>query len=74
MPKRLFNFYLDDDVKQQVEEKLEKEFGKQEKGALASLIRVQLLMYLAQPKNQTLLDALEAEYTYSQTKNKRSRL
>lgn len=75
--KSLFNFYLDDGVKQQSIDKLERICGKQEKGLLASLLRVMLNQFVNTPDekiNPLLVDSIEAEYMYSQKKNKRSRL
>ena len=75
--KSLFNFYLDDDVKQQSIDKLERICGKQEKGLLASLLRVMLNQFVNTPDekiNPLLIDSIKSEYMYSQKKNKRSRL
>lgn len=75
--KNLFNFYLDDDVKKQATEKLIRLSGDRPKGQLAALIRVLLKQFVATPDdkvNKLLIDAIAAEYEYSQTLNKRSRL
>ena len=77
MSKSLFNFYLDDDVKQKAIEKLNNLCGQQNKGQLASFIRVKIAEFVATPNNKIsneLLEAIEAEYTYSQKLNKRSKL
>lgn len=70
----LYNFYLDDELKQQVTEKLEKCAGKKEKGQLASLIRVQLKVFLAKEPSKELIDAISTEYEYTTRKNKRSKM
>lgn len=77
MRKHIFNFYLDDDVKTQVNNKLNKLLGEQSKGQLAALIRVLLKQFVMTPDekvNPLLLQAIFAEYEYSQKLNKRSRL
>lgn len=77
MAKSLFNFYLDDEVKEKATEKLERLAGKKSKGQLASLIRVYLNVFLATPDNKIsneLLEAVESEYQYSTKLNKRSKL
>lgn len=74
--KRLFNLYLDDDVKNAANDKLERLIGEKPKGQLASLIRVMLKQFIATPDdkvNPLLLEAIEAEYEYSAKMNKRSR-
>lgn len=75
--KNLFNFYLDDDVKQKAIEKLIRLSGDRPKGQLAALIRVLLKQFIATPDDKTnklLIEAIAAEYEYSQTLNKRSKL
>lgn len=73
--KKLFNFYLEDEIKEKVTTKLTKEIGKTEKGALASLIRVMLYDYLATEEvNPSLIKRVMDEYIYTQTKNKRSKM
>lgn len=77
MPKRLFNFYLDEDVKEKAEIKLVKLLGEQPKGQLAALIRVLLKQFVATPDervNPLLLQAIAAEYEFSTKLNKRSKL
>ena len=74
--KRLFNFYLGDDVRDSVNDKLERLIGEKPKGTLASLIRVLLKQFIATPDEKVsplLLQAIEAEYEYSAKLNKRSR-
>jgi hypothetical protein len=75
--KHLFNFYLDDDVKKAAQEKLVRLRNDQPKGQLAALIRVLLRQFVMTPDekvNPLLIEAIAAEYEYSQTLNKRSRL
>lgn len=75
--KSLFNLYLEDTDKKKVIEKLERLNGKQNKGQLAALIRVLIKQFLATPDdkvNPLLLEAVFAEYEYTQKKNKRSSL
>ena len=74
--KNLFNFYLDDDIKKKATEKIERLVGEKSKGQLASLIRVLLKRFLYSDDEQLkdVIADLESEYTYSTTKNKRSKL
>lgn len=77
MAKSLYNFYLEDDMKLQAQQKLLRMCGTQSKGQLAALLRILLAQFVHTPDNKTnplLIEAIEAEYTYSQIKNKRSRL
>lgn len=77
MAKQLFNFYLDDDLKKQVQDKLVRMSGDKPKGQVAALIRVLLKQFVATPDGKTnplLIEAIAAEYEYSQTLNKRSNL
>jgi len=77
MSKELFNFYLDPEVKKTASEKINRLAGGQSKGQLSALIRVLLRQFCATPDekvNPLLVEAIAAEYEYSQTKNKRSRL
>lgn len=73
--KRLFNFYLEDSVKNAAVRKLEAKMGKKEKGALASLLRVLLNKFVMDDGDcDELIKQIEKEYQYSQLKNKRSTL
>lgn len=75
--KNLFNFYLDDDVKNKAIAKLVRLRGDKPKGQLASLIRVLIKQFVATPDdkvNPLLIEAIAAEYEYSSKLNKRSRL
>ncbi len=75
--KSLFNFYLDDDDKLAITEKLERLSGKKEKGQLAAFLRTQIKLFLATPDekvNRMLINAIDAEYITSVKSNKRSRL
>lgn len=74
--KKLFNFYLDDDIKNEANEKLVRLTGEKPKGQLASLIRVLLKQFVSTPDNKInplLIEAIEAEYEYTSKMNKRSR-
>ena len=73
----LFNFYLDDADKAKAIEKLNRLLGEQSKGQLASLLRILIKQFIATPDdkvNKLLLEAIEAEFVYTKTKNKRSNL
>ena len=75
--KSLFNFYLDDEDKQAAIDKLIRLSGDRPKGQLAALIRVLIKQFIATPDdkvNPLLIEAIAAEYEYSQTLNKRSKL
>ena len=75
--KSLFNFYLDDDVKEQVQNKLLRLTGDKPKGQIAALIRVLLNVFAQTPDekvNPLLIQAIDAEYEYSQKLNKRSNM
>lgn len=75
MSKRLYNFYLDEDLQRAAEKKIVSLTGDQPKGQLAALIRVLLRQFVAQKEvPQLLIDALAAEYSYSTKLNKRSKL
>jgi len=75
--KTLFNFYLDDEIKQKATDKLKRITNEKPKGQVASLIRVLLKQFIATPDekvNPILLEAIDAEYEYSSKRNKRSSL
>lgn len=75
--KELFNFYLDTEIKSKVQSKLTRLSHDSPKGQIAALIRVLLNQFIATPDekvNPLLIDAVYAEYEYSQKKNKRSKL
>lgn len=75
--KDLFNFYLDKDVKEQAQLKLIRLTGDKPKGQLAALIRVLLKQFVSTPDekvNPLLIQAIDAEYEYTQLLNKRSNL
>lgn len=75
--KSLFNFYLDNNDKLAVIEKLERLSGKKEKGQLAAFLRIQIKLFLATPDdkvNRMLINAIDAEYITSVKSNKRSRM
>ena len=75
--KTLFNFYLDDDLKKEVNEKLIRLNGEKNKGQLSALIRVLLRQFNMTPDdkvNLLLLECIDDEYEISATLNKRSKL
>ena len=75
--KILTNFYIEESDKQECINKLNRLKGVENKGQFASLLRVLIKQFIATPDdkiNPTLLAAVEAEYTYSQTLNKRSKM
>ena len=73
--KSLFNFYLDDDLKLMIQDKLSRLTGDRPKGQMAALIRVLLAQFVAtKDVNPLLIEAIAAEYEYSAKKNKRSGL
>ena len=75
--KRLFNFYLDDDTKKKVNSKLANLLGETTKGALASLIRVQLEQFLEEQDPKVLAEIAGKvlnNYMECQFSNKRSKL
>lgn len=77
MKKSLFNFYLDDEVKEQVQAKLLRLTGDKPKGQVAALIRILLKQFAMTPDekiNPLLIQAIDAEYEYSQKLNKRSNM
>lgn len=77
MKKSLYNFYLDDEDKEKAIAKLLRLRGEESKGQLAALLRVLIKQFIATPDekvNPLLIEAIGAEYTYSVTLNKRSRL
>lgn len=75
--KKLFNFYVEENVIEAVQSKLTRLTGDKPKGQIASLIRVLLNQFIHTPDDKVdplLLDAIVAEYQYTQIKNKRSKL
>lgn len=75
--KKLFNFYVEESMIKAVQDKLTRLTGDKPKGQVASLIRVLLNQFIHTPDdklNPLLIDAIAAEYQYSQLKNKRSSL
>lgn len=75
--KNLFNFYLDDDVKEQATAKITRLNGEFSKGQLAALIRVLLKQFVMTPDekiNPLLIQAVAAEWEFSAKRNKRSAL
>ena len=75
--KILTNFYIEESDKQECINKLNRLKGVENKGQFASLLRVLIKQFISTPDdkvNPILLEAIEAEYTYSQTLNKRSKM
>ncbi len=75
--KSLFNFYLDDELKMQVTNKLVRLCKEKPKGQIAALIRVMLNQFVNTPDekvNPLLIEAINAEYEYTSKLNKRSHL
>lgn len=73
-----FTFYLDDETKLVVQQRLSMIMPEAKKGALAALIRVLLRQFADMPFDDDMfdyyIDAIEAEYLYTTKKNKRSKL
>lgn len=75
--KRLTNFYIEEYDKMLAEKKLERLLGSKTKGQFSSLLRVLIKQFNSTPDekvNPLLLQAIDAEYIYSQTLNKRSKM
>ena len=75
---QLYAFYVDDETRLAVEQRLSMLVPDAKKGAMAALIRVLLREFVALPFDDvsltSLQEKLEAEYIYSTKKNKRSKL
>lgn len=75
---QLCTFYLDDETKLAVEQRLSMLVPDTKKGTMAALLRVLLREFVALPFDDhsltSLQEKLEAEYVYSTKKNKRSKL
>lgn len=75
--KRLTNFYIEEQDKANAEEKLRRLCGEQTKGQFSAMLRVMVKQFIETPDekvNPLLIKAIDAEYVYSQTLNKRSRM
>ena len=75
--KNLYNFYLDDDDKQAITEKLDRLCGDTSKGKLAAFLRCQIKKFIMTSDKDispNFIEAITQEYTYNQDKTKRSRL
>lgn len=75
--KRLFNFYLDDDMREEATDKLEELLGGTTKGALASLIRTMIQDFIDCQDKEVLNQLgvkIMSNYMECQHSNKRSRL
>lgn len=74
---KLVNFYVEETLQKQVTDKITRLKGEENKGQFSALIRVLLKQFVATPDekvNKLLIDAVDAEYTVSAKRNKRSRL
>lgn len=74
---KLTNFYVDEKLQQEINDKLRRLKGEENKGQFSALIRVLLKQFAATPDEKVsklLIDAVDAEYTVSAKRNKRSRL
>ena len=73
-----FTFYLDNETKLAVQQRLSMIVPDATKGALAALIRVLLRDFMSLPFDDHVFDfykkAIEEEYLYTTKKNKRSKL
>lgn len=68
MSKSLFNFYLEDEMEQELDKKLARLLGTQNKGQKAALIRVLIKQFIFTPDkrvNPLLIKAIQEEYVYS---------
>lgn len=77
MAKSLFNFYLDDDKKVEIIDKLKRLCGDENKGQLAAYLRVCVNKLLLTPDDKVqkeLVEAVNAEFEYCIKKNKRSKM
>ena len=75
--KRLTNFYIEESDKKSAEDKLRRLCGETTKGQFSSFLRVIVKQFIETPDekvNPLLIKAIEAEYVYSQSLNKRSRM
>lgn len=70
---KVFNFYIDEQLQTDVQDKLEMLLPGHKKGLSASLIRVLLKQFNASMPTKELLDAVEADYLYQSSKNKRGK-
>lgn len=73
----LTNLYIDEDIKQQVTELVNKRISDDmKKGAFSATIRTLLKYFLSLPQNEQdrLIEASASEYMYQCKKNKRSSL
>lgn len=75
---QLYAFYLDEPTKLAVEQRLSMLVPDTKKGALAALLRVLLREFVALPFDDhsltSLQEKIEAEYVYTTSKNKRSKM
>lgn len=69
----VFNFYIDENTQKQVQEKLGELLPGHKKGLTASLIRVLLKQFVGTIPSKELLEAIDADYQYQASKNKRGK-
>ena len=75
--KILKNFYIEESELRQAEEKLNRLCGQKTKGQFSALLRVLIKQFTSTPDdkvNPLLIQAIDSEYVYSQTLNKRSKM
>lgn len=67
----LFNFYVERKTKEAVQNKMAELLPGHKKGLTASLLRILLIQFLHTEPSKELLEAIEADYQYYASKNKR---
>ena len=67
----LFNFYVDKDTKEAAQNKITELLPGHKKGLTASVIRILLQQFVNSKPSKEFLDAVEADYQYYASKNKR---
>lgn len=67
----VFNFYIDTELKEKAQQKINELLPGHPKGLTASLIRILLLQFVHNEPSKELLSAVEADYQYYASKNKR---
>ena len=67
----LFNFYVEKETKEAAQNKIAEFLPGHKKGLTASLLRILLIQFLNTEPSQDLINAVEADYQYYASKNKR---
>ena len=67
----LFNFYVEKETKEAAQNKIAELLPGHKKGLTASLIRILLVQFVNSQPSQELIKAVEADYQYYASKNKR---